>query len=67
VLGYLDDMIIVPLGIAGVLGLVPADVLDECREQAQTRIKRPVSWFGAAFVLAVQYAWPCSGGTQARG
>jgi len=53
VLGYLDDMIIVPLGIAAVLRLVPADVLADCRAQAQTRMERRVSWAGAAFMLAV--------------
>lgn len=53
VIGYLDDLVIVPLGIAAVLRLVPADVLAECREQAQRRMQRPVSWIGAAFMIAV--------------
>jgi uncharacterized membrane protein YkvA (DUF1232 family) len=53
VLGYLDDLIIVPLGIAAVLRLVPADVLADCREQAQMRMERRVSWIGAAFTIAV--------------
>src|SRR5690242_10610191 len=48
VVGYLDDLIIVPLGIAAVLRLVPADVLAECREQAQAQTHRHVSWVGAA-------------------
>ncbi|MCK7512393.1 MAG: DUF1232 domain-containing protein [Desulfobacterales bacterium] len=34
VLGYLDDLILIPLGIALVIKLVPADVLQDCREQA---------------------------------
>jgi uncharacterized membrane protein YkvA (DUF1232 family) len=53
VLGYVDDLIIVPLGIAAVLRLVPKDVLAECREQAQMRMERRVSWVGAAFMVAV--------------
>lgn len=53
VVGYLDDIIIVPLGIAVVLQLVPSDVLADCREQAQMRMNRPVSWVGAAFMVAV--------------
>jgi uncharacterized membrane protein YkvA (DUF1232 family) len=53
VLGYLDDLIIVPLGIALVLRLVPDDVMADCREQAQLRMERPVSWIGAAFMVAV--------------
>lgn len=53
VLGYLDDLIIVPLGIAAVLRLIPAEVLDDCRAQAQARMERRVSWVGAAFIVAV--------------
>ena len=53
VLGYLDDLIIVPLGIAGVLRLIPPQVLDDCRAQAQERTERPISWVGLAFMVAV--------------
>ena len=53
VLGYLDDLLIVPAGIALVLRLVPAEVLADCREQAQQRTERPVSRAGAVFMLAV--------------
>ena len=35
VLGYLDDLILVPLGLALVLRMIPEPVLDECREQAK--------------------------------
>jgi len=40
VLGYLDDLIIVPAGIALVLRLVPAGVLVECRAKAQSWSQR---------------------------
>ena len=36
VIGYLDDLILVPLGIALVLRMIPPDVLAECREKAET-------------------------------
>jgi len=35
VLGYLDDLLLVPLGIALALKMIPLAVLDECREQAR--------------------------------
>ena len=35
VLGYLDDLLIVPLGIYLTLRLVPAPVVEACRKQAQ--------------------------------
>jgi uncharacterized membrane protein YkvA (DUF1232 family) len=53
VIGYLDDLIIVPLGIAAVLRLVPAEVLASCREQAALPSERHVSWVGAAFMVLV--------------
>lgn len=33
VLGYLDDIVLVPLGLALVIKLMPYDVLDECRRE----------------------------------
>ena len=34
VLGYLDDLVLIPLGIALTLRLIPPEVLDECRARA---------------------------------
>jgi len=56
VLGYLDDLVIVPLGIALALRLVPAHVLEECRARASVAADRPVSRAGAAFIIAVWLA-----------
>jgi uncharacterized membrane protein YkvA (DUF1232 family) len=53
VVGYLDDLIIVPAGIALVLRMVPAAVLADCRERASQRVGRPMSRIGAAFMIAV--------------
>jgi len=53
VLGYLDDLIIVPLGIAAVLRLVPAEVLADCRAQAETHSQRPVGRLGTMFIISV--------------
>jgi uncharacterized membrane protein YkvA (DUF1232 family) len=35
VLGYLDDMILIPLGIVIVIRMIPAEVLAECRWKAE--------------------------------
>jgi uncharacterized membrane protein YkvA (DUF1232 family) len=40
VLGYLDDLVLLPLGIALVLRLIPADVLAECRAEARSATGR---------------------------
>jgi uncharacterized membrane protein YkvA (DUF1232 family) len=54
VLGYLDDMIIVPLGILLVLQLVPAELLIELRTKAAQIEEQPKSYAGAA---AIVFLW----------
>jgi uncharacterized membrane protein YkvA (DUF1232 family) len=53
VLGLLDDLVLVPLGLLLVLRLIPADILAEHRVTAATIVERPVSRAGAAAVIAV--------------
>jgi uncharacterized membrane protein YkvA (DUF1232 family) len=53
VLGYLDDAILIPLGVALVLRLLPADVVAECRAEASVRTAKPVSRIGALAVVVV--------------
>ena len=56
VLGYLDDVIIVPLGIMLALRLMPAALMAEFREAATQRFDRPTSRAGLAFILALWLA-----------
>ncbi|WDR02990.1 YkvA family protein [Devosia algicola] len=51
VLGYLDDLLIVPLGILAVIKLVPAPLMVEFRQTAAHRAERPTSRLGAIVVL----------------
>ena len=51
VLGYLDDLIIVPLGLALVVRLMPADVAASAREQALAAAVRPASRVMAVVVV----------------
>ena len=53
VLGYLDDLVIVPLGILLAIRLVPAPVMSELRVKAARRIERPSGRAGLIFILAV--------------
>jgi uncharacterized membrane protein YkvA (DUF1232 family) len=53
VLGYVDDLILVPLGIALVLKLIPADVLAVHRTQALAAQERPISLAGAIGIVAI--------------
>ena len=56
VLGYLDDLILVPLGIALVLRMVPAQVIEACRAQAAQIETRPRNWLAAALIVLVWVA-----------
>lgn len=53
VIGYLDDLIIVPLGIMLVVRIIPPDVMDEHREAATKATGRPVSRLAAGIVIAI--------------
>lgn len=48
VVGYLDDLIIVPLGVALVVKLVPPPVLADCRVQATATLQGKASDWAAA-------------------
>jgi uncharacterized membrane protein YkvA (DUF1232 family) len=52
VIGVMDDLIIVPLGIALVVGMIPPAVMAEHRAMA-AQAARPVSRAGAAAVIAI--------------
>ncbi len=51
ILGYLDDIIIVPLGIWAVVALLPADLVAELRTQAAQMAERPMSRAAAAIII----------------
>jgi len=53
VVGHLDDLLLIPLGVALVHRLIPAPVLAECRAAARdgARAGRAVRWAGAALVI----------------
>ena len=53
VVGYLDDLIIVPLGIALVIRLIPPDIMAEHRQAATASEGRPVSKTAAAVIVLV--------------
>ena len=53
VLGYLDDLIIVPLGVLAVVKLIPAEVMAESRAAAAIAAKRPVSVAGAVAIAGI--------------
>lgn len=59
VLGLLDDLILVPLGVWVLLRLIPGHVLEDARARVPSLEAKPVSYVGAAFMVAawVVTAW----------
>lgn len=53
VIGYLDDLIFVPLGILLVVRLIPPDVMADLRVQASLRTDRPISRTGAIAIVGL--------------
>jgi uncharacterized membrane protein YkvA (DUF1232 family) len=53
VLGYLDDLILVPLGLALVIHLIPADVMASARERARAASGTPASRGMAVVIVMV--------------
>ena len=56
VIGYLDDLLLVPAGLWLATKLVPADVIEECRARAAQLADRPVSRTAAAIIVTVWVA-----------
>ncbi len=52
ILGYLDDLFIVPAGIALAIRLIPAGVLEEARRTVATQgVGRSVGYIGAGIIV----------------
>jgi uncharacterized membrane protein YkvA (DUF1232 family) len=70
VLGLLDDLLLVPLGILAVRAMIPPGVLDECRAEAASGVlSSRTRWIAAAIIVLVWASllvallrwWLCSG------
>jgi uncharacterized membrane protein YkvA (DUF1232 family) len=56
VLGYLDDAILLPLGVLLVVRMIPPNVMAEHRAAAEIAAARPQSLAGAAAIVAIWIA-----------
>lgn len=55
VLGYLDDLILIPLGTALLLKIIPPEVMAECRVKAAAVMTsgKPTNWIAAGIIVGV--------------
>ena len=55
VVGYLDDLILIPLGVALALKLIPPPIMAECRARAFAELsqQKPSYWVAGAIIVVV--------------
>ena len=54
VLGYLDDLIIVPAGVALLIKMIPKEVLEDCRDRARSQpLKKRQNWIAAIMIILI--------------
>ena len=56
ILGHLDDMILLPLGIYWVVRMIPPNLMEEYRELADMRRERPKSKWAMGLIIAGRLA-----------
>jgi uncharacterized membrane protein YkvA (DUF1232 family) len=55
ILGYLDDVILLPLGILLALKMIPKNVLSECEAKAEERMNgtKPKNWIAGSIIVLI--------------
>jgi len=53
VVGYLDDLIFIPLGIALLIKIIPKDILEECRAEADLSKRKTKNWVAAIIIVLI--------------
>jgi len=55
VIGYLDDLILVPIGIVLALRMIPPEVMADCRERASETLRegRPTNWIAVGVIIGI--------------
>ena len=66
VLGYLDDLIIVPAGVWLVVSMIPPTIMAEHRATATAAAARPRSWMAATIFVTIWIALAAASGWLAH-
>jgi uncharacterized membrane protein YkvA (DUF1232 family) len=57
VLGYLDDLLLLPVGISIAITVIPESVMVDCRERAaRMQVSLPRNWTAAATIVSLWIA-----------
>jgi uncharacterized membrane protein YkvA (DUF1232 family) len=57
ILGYLDDLILIPIGVKIALKLIPSEIMAENREKAQAVLRsgKPVNYVAAGIIITIWF------------
>ena len=55
ILGYLDDLVLVPLGVYLALKLIPEEVLEDCKREIEKKLlmNKPKNWITAFLIICI--------------
>jgi uncharacterized membrane protein YkvA (DUF1232 family) len=56
VLGYLDDLVLIPLGVLAVRALIAEEILADCRVKAGELVQKPRNWAAAGIIVGIWLA-----------
>jgi len=56
ILGYLDDLILIPAGISLTLKLIPTEVMNDARIKAAEQETKPVNWWVGGLIILIWVA-----------
>jgi hypothetical protein len=53
ILGYMDELVVIPLGVTLAVKMIPQDVMAEARSKAETMESKPKIWVAALVIIAI--------------
>ncbi|MEG6566335.1 YkvA family protein [Thermoanaerobacterium saccharolyticum] len=55
IFGYIDDLVLIPLGVSLAIKMIPRKIVEECRVQAEDVFKdgKPKNWVAGAAIISI--------------